>query len=151
MTEATHAPAKPAKPEPRKIPRPLPRADIYAKTKPFWEAANEGRLMMQFCRDTARFQWFPRSGSVYTGKRNIEWREVSGRGTVYSWTVAVAPWPGHEDRVPYVCALVELDEGVRMLANLFNVPADEVAIGMPVKLMWERLSETYNYPAFEPA
>jgi len=143
--------AKQVVPVPKKLPRPLPRVDIYAKTKPFWNAANHGKLMLQYCADTGRFQWFPRSASVYNGKRNIEWREVSGRGTVYSWTLAVAPWPGHEDRVPYVCALVELDEGVRIVANLFNVIGEDVKIGLPVKLMWERLSDAYNYPAFEPA
>jgi uncharacterized OB-fold protein len=147
MSQAT----KEAKPEPKKIVRPLPRPDIYAKTTPFWEAANEGKLMLRYCNDAGKFQWFPRSGSVSSGKRNIEWREVSGRGTVYSYTVSVAPWPGHEDRVPYLCAYVELPEGVRILANLFNVKPDDVKIGMPVKLMWERLSDRFNYPAFEPA
>ncbi|OVZ59476.1 hypothetical protein CDO44_12815 [Pigmentiphaga sp. NML080357] len=132
-------------------PRPLPRPDIYAKTRPFWDAANEGRLLLQRCKDTGKCQWFPRSGSVYTGKRNIEWVESSGRGTVYSWTLSVAPWPGHESRAPYLCAYVELEEGVRILANLFNVEPEGVRIGMPVKLMWERLSDEFNYPAFEPA
>jgi len=131
--------------------RPLPRADIYAKTAPFWDATNLGKLMLQYCKDSNKFQWFPRSGSVFTGKRNIEWRESSGRGTVYSWTLSVAPWPGHEDRVPYLCAYVDLEEGVRVLANLYNVKPEDVKIGMPVKLTWERLSDKYNYPAFEPA
>lgn len=140
-----------AKPEPKKPQRPLPRADIYAKTTPFWEAAHQNRFVLQFCKDTGRAQWFPRSGSVYTGRRNLEWRESAGRGTIYSWTLSVAPWPGHEDRTPYLCAYVELDEGVRILANLYNVKPDDVKIGMPVKLMWERLSDKYNYPAFEPA
>lgn len=131
--------------------RPLPRPDIYTKTSPFWEAANQGKLLLQYCKDSHKFQWFPRSGSVFNGKRNIEWRESSGRGTVYSWTLSVAAWPGHEDRVPYLCAYVELEEGVRVLANLFNVKPEDVKIGMPVKLTWERLSEKFNYPAFEPA
>jgi uncharacterized OB-fold protein len=53
--------------------------------------------------------------------------------------------------VPYICALVELDEGVRMLVNLLNCSSEEVKIDMPVKLCWEKLSEDINYPAFEPA
>jgi len=140
-----------AKTEPKKPVRPLPRPDIYTKTTPFWEAANQGKLLLQYCKDTGKYQWFPRSGSIYSGKRNIEWREASGRGTVYAYTVSVAPWPGHEDRVPYLCAYVQLEEGVRILANLFNVKADDVKVGMPVKLMFERLSDKFNYPAFEPA
>ena len=137
--------------EAKKTPRPLPKPDIYAKTKPFWEAANQGKLLLQYCKDSGKYQWYPRSGSVHTGKRNIEWREVEGRGTVYAYTVSVAPWPGHEDRVPYLCALVELSQGVRILANLMNVKPDDVHSGMPVKLVWERLSPEFNYPAFEPA
>ena len=53
--------------------------------------------------------------------------------------------------MPFICALVELDEGVRMLVNLFNCKQENVKIGMPVKLCWEKLSEEINYPAFEPA
>lgn len=137
--------------EAKKIARPLPRPNIYAKTQPFWDAANEGKLMLQYCPDTGKYQFHPRPGSIYTGKRNVEWRQASGRGTVYSYTDTLAPWPGHEDRVPYLCALVELEEGVRILCNLVNVTAEEVQIGMPVKLAWERLSEQFNYPVFEPA
>lgn len=134
----------------KKPTRPLPRPDIYAKTSPFWEAANQGKLLLQYCKDSQQYQWFPRSGSVFNGKRNIEWRESPGRGSVYAWTLSVAPWPGHEDRVPYLCAYVELEEGVRVLANLVNVKPQDVKVGMPVKLTWERLSDKYNYPAFEP-
>jgi hypothetical protein len=70
---------------------------------------------------------------------------------VYSFTNTFSAWPGHEDRVPYLCALVELDEGVRVLANLLNVKAADVKIGMQVKVCWEKLSEDISYPAFEPA
>jgi len=133
------------------IPRPLPPPDRYTRTSPFWEAAKDHRLLIQYCTDTGRPQWFPRSVSLATGRRNLEWREASGRGRVYSWTVANRAWPGHESRVPYLVALVELDEGVRMLANLLNTDPGSVRIGMPVKVCWERLSEDIEYPAFEPA
>ena len=137
--------------EPKKIPRPLPRPNVYMPTQPFWDKAKEGKLVIQFCRDTGRPQHFPRPVSVFTGRRNLEWREVSGRGTVYSFTNTFSAWPGHEDRVPYLCALVELEEGVRMVCNLLNVKAADVKIGMKVKLCWEKLPDGTNYPAFEPA
>lgn len=140
-----------AKKEVKKIPRPLPRIGAYMDTRPFWDKAKEGKLVLQFCKDTGKPQFFPRPVSLATGKRNLEWREVSGRGTVYSYTNTFSPWPGHEDRVPYLCALVELEEGVRIVCNLLNVRAQDVRIGMKVKLCWERLSEDINYPAFEPA
>lgn len=135
----------------KKIPRPLPRINVYMNTKPFWEAAQRGALIIQYCRETGRPQFFPRSVSMATGKRNLEWREVSGHGKVYSWTTTYSAWPGHEDRVPYICALVELDEGVRMLVNLLNCKSNDVKIEMKVKLCWEKLTDNVDYPAFEPA
>ncbi len=140
----------PKKPEVKKIPRPLPRVNAYMDTKPFWDAAKNGKLVIQYCKDTGKPQFYPHPVSMATGRRNLEWREVSGKGKVYSWTVTNSPWPGHEDRVPFLCALVELDEGVRMLVNLFNCTQENVKIGMPVKLCWEKLSEEINFPAFEP-
>jgi uncharacterized OB-fold protein len=50
-----------------------------------------------------------------------------------------------------MCALVELEEGVRMLANLYNTDGVELSVGLPVRLIWETLSEDFEYPAFEPA
>jgi uncharacterized OB-fold protein len=142
----------PAKlPEPKKIPRPMPRPNTYMNTQPFWEAAKNGKLVIQYCKDTGKPQFFPRPVSMANGKRNLEWREVSGRGKVYSFTNTFSAWPGHEDRVPYLVALVELEEGVRMLGNLFNVKAEDVKIDMPVRLYWEKLSEDINYPAVQPA
>jgi len=145
-------PGNPAKaPEAKKIPRPIPRPNTYMNTQPFWDAAKNGKLVIQYCKDSGKPQFFPRPVSMANGKRNLEWREVSGRGKVYSFTNTFSAWPGHEDRVPYLVALVELEEGVRILANLFNVKAEDVKIDMPVKLYWEKLSEDINYPAFQPA
>ena len=139
------------KPEAKKIPRPLPRVGAYMDTRPYWEAARNGKLVLQYCRDTGKAQFFPRPVSMETGRRNLEWREVSGRGTVYSFTNTFSAWPGHEDRVPYLCALVELPEGVRMMVNLLNVKAGDVKIGMPVKVCFEQLSDEIRLPQFEPA
>jgi uncharacterized OB-fold protein len=132
------------------VPRPLPKVDRYTSTKPFWEGAKDHRLLIQYCKDTGKPQWFPRSVSVFTGHRDLEWREVSGLGTIYTFTVTHSAWPGHESRVPYVVALVELDEGVRMLAGIVNCEAADVLIGMPVRVSWEHLSDDFEYPAFEP-
>jgi uncharacterized OB-fold protein len=133
------------------LPRPLPRPNAYMRTQPFWDAADRERLVIQYCPATGRFQHFPRPVSLYTGRRNLEWKEVSGRGVLYSWTLTFTPWPGHEDRAPYLCALVDLDEGVRILANFYNCRPEMLRIGMPVRLVWERLDDKFNYPAFEPA
>lgn len=140
-----------SKEQPKKLPRPLPRPNAYMRTQPFWDAAERKALVLQYCPATGRFQHFPRPISLAGGRRALEWREVSGRGVLYSWTMTFAPWPGHEDRAPYLCALVDLEEGVRVLANLYNCQPETLRIGMPVRLFWERLDDKFNYPAFEPA
>lgn len=130
--------------------RPLPKIGSYLETKEFWNGARRGRIMLQFCTETQKFQHYPRPVSLYTGRHTIEWREASGKGTVYSWTVTRSPWPGHEARAPYICAYVDLVEGVRFLCNLVDCSEDEVTIGMPVEVRWDRLSEEIVYPDFAP-
>ena len=76
MSEATPA----SKPEAKKIPRPLPRVNAYMDTRPFWQAANNGKLLIQYCKESGKPQWYPRPVSLATGRRNLEWREVCGRG-----------------------------------------------------------------------
>ncbi|WP_424628433.1 Zn-ribbon domain-containing OB-fold protein [Bradyrhizobium sp. SYSU BS000235] len=106
--------------------------------------------MLQFCTETKRFQHFPRPVSLFTGRKTFEWREASRYGKVYSWTVTRSPWPGHEQRVPYICAYVELDEGVRFLCNLVDCDDNEIEIGMPVEVRWDRLTEEIAFPDFAP-
>ncbi len=120
-------------------------------TQFFWDAAREGKLALQYDPVAERYQFWPRAISVATGRQNLEWRIASGRGQVYSYTVIHVPAPGLEDRVPDVVALVELEEGVRILANLINVEPAEVKIGMPVKVAFEKITDEVDYFAFEPA
>lgn len=130
--------------------RPLPKLGSYIDTKEFWEGARRGKLMLQYCTETQRFQHYPRPNSLYTGRRTIEWREASGFGTVYSWTVTRSAWPGHEARLPYICAYVDLDEKVRFLCNLVDCSETDVTIGMPVEVRWDRLSDDIMFPDFAP-
>ena len=128
--------------------RPLPVPTSI--TSPFWEAVRERRLVIQYDPDAKAYQFYPRAVSVTTGKRNLEWREVSGKGSVFSYTVTHVPPAGFEDKAPYVIASIDLDEGVRMLVNLENVDPDAVEIGMRVRVCWQELSEDITYYAFEP-
>ncbi len=133
-----------ADPKPRPLPRPTPT------TQPFWDGAKKKRLMLQYDPVARRYQFWPRQNSVRTGKWNLQWKKASGRGTLYSYTLTHIPTAGFEDRVPYLIGLVELDEGVRIIANLVNVAPDDVEVGMKVRVVWETLSDDINYFAFEP-
>jgi uncharacterized protein len=128
--------------------RPVPQPTLT--TAPFWAAAKEKKLALQYDPVAKRYQFWPRAISVVTGQQNLEWRNVSGLGHVYSYTVTHVPTAGFEDKGPYLVGLIELDEGVRIIANLINLAADKVKIGQRVKLAWEKI-EDVNYFAFEPA
>jgi len=130
--------------------RPIPQAVGYTDTQPFWEAAARGQFVIQRCDSTGRLQHPPRPTSVQTGLRALGWQEVSGKGSLYSWTLTHSAWPGHEGRVPYLCAYVDLDEGARVLCNLIHCQPDDLRMGMRMRLAWEQLVDNVMYPAFEP-
>ena len=127
-----------------------PRPDISETTRPFWEAIEENALMVQYDPATGAHQFYPRSTSLATGRGDLEWRKVSGKGTVYSFTLTLVPTPGFEDEAPYLLAMIDLEEGVRILANMVNVTADEIEIGMPVRVAFEQRSDDVTYFRFEP-
>lgn len=129
-------------------PRPLPQPTRL--TGPFWDAAREHRLVVQYDPEADAWQFYPRAISVHTSRQNLEWRQVSGTGTLYSWTLTHVPPPGFRDRAPYLIGVVELDEGVRMMAPLAGLEAAQVKIGMRLRVCWQDLSDDITYFAFEP-
>lgn len=128
--------------------RPVPAANRYVPSQPFWDGAREGRLMLQMCLDTGRFQHPPHPLSVYTGSQNVAWRQMSGLGTIYAVTVVRVPGPGLAGRLPLTVATVELAEGVRLIANIIDSPPERVGIGAAVELAWDPLADGTPYPAF---
>jgi hypothetical protein len=131
-----------------KMGRPVPKPSTYVDTAPFWEGAKNGKLVLQYCKDTGRFQHYPRPVSIFTGSRNLEWREVSGKGTIYACTVIRVPGPGLDGRLPLSVVTVELDENVRIIGNILNADPNSVAIGQRVEVAWDRLGGDVKYPGF---
>ncbi|MDE5445813.1 DNA-binding protein [Bradyrhizobium sp. CSA207] len=129
--------------------RVVPKPSVYVDTTPFWEGAKAGRLVLQYCADTKQFQHYPRPVSIYTGSRNLTWREVSGNGFIYACTVIRVPGPGLEGRLPLAVATVQLDEGVHILGNILNAEQGAMAIEQRVELAWDQLSSDVAYPAFK--
>ena len=131
-----------------KRPRPAPTPTNI--TQPFWEAVNKHRLLLQRDPETGKCQFYPRAINIYSGKRNLEWIEASGKGKVYSFTETHVPFRGFEGMEPYLIACVELDEGVRLMSLLHKCTAGEVRIGMRVRLAWDKINDEHEYFAFEP-
>jgi len=131
-------------------PRPVPDQD--ATTAFFWEGAATGQLLLQRCRQCRRFQYPPDVACTFCQSEDLEVTRVSGSGTVYSFAVVNRPLhPGFRTKLPYIVAIVELDEqpGLRMLTNLLEVVPETVTIGMPVEVTFEGRG-TVTLPQFRP-
>jgi uncharacterized OB-fold protein len=123
-----------------------PPSDV---ARPYWDATREGRLVLPWCTDCDHAFWYPREVCPRCFGSAIEWREASGRGTVYACTVehsgqtrALEP--------PYVVALVDLDEDVRVMTNVVGCPPEAVTVGLGVRVVWEPLSDGRQLVLFEP-
>ncbi len=115
-------------------PTPTPNADTSA----FWEACNEDRLIVQTCRSCGHVQFYPRALCVACEGRDLAWRDAAPTGTVHTFTVVHrAPTPAFKADAPYVLALIDLDDGFRMMMNVVNTPHDEIVIGMSVRIVFE--------------
>lgn len=131
------------------VERPLP--PVRSFSAPFWEATREKRLLLQYDRVAEAWQFYPRPTSIHTGRRgNLEWREVSGKGAVFSYTIVRRARPPFRDKEPYVLAMVTLDEGVNVMANLIRCGEDELAAGLRVKPYWQPLPDGRHLLLFEP-
>jgi uncharacterized OB-fold protein len=120
------------------------------ETKLFWDMAAKHELWLPRCIDTGKFFFPPQESSPLTGGK-VTWERVSGRGKLASYVIAHRAAPGFEDELPYVVALVELDEGPRLTSNLRDVAPDPAAltIGMPLQVVFEERGPM-TLPQFAP-
>lgn len=130
----------------------FPRPQPTPESEPFWAGALAGELRVQQCDSCGHNQLYPRLLCTSCHERTMSWRPASGFGTIYSVTVVRrAPAPALADDVPYAIALVELDEGPRLMANVIGTPADAVAIGQRVRVDFDDEAEGVRVPRFRPA
>jgi len=130
------------------LPQPIPNAD----SRPYWDAAREGRLLIRKCKACGELHFMPRYLCPNCWSDQLEWVESAGKGNVHSFTVIRrAPLPEFAARVPYVVALIELDEGPRMMANVLGDNALEVRIGTRVGVTFEDRGEGAMVPQFQIA
>ncbi len=126
----------------------LPTPDL--ETQPFWDACRDGKLLIKRCAECGRAHFYPRPFCPHCWSTAVDWEEASGRATLYTYSVVhrndLPPWP---DRVPYVAAVVDLDEGPRMMTNVVDCPPDDVAVGMALEATF-REEEGWAFPAFRP-
>jgi uncharacterized OB-fold protein len=128
---------------------PPPLAD--AISLPWWQAAAGHRLVVQRCTACGRTRLPP--APVCPGCRcpESDWKQVPGRGEVYTYTVVHRPIAAGQ-KLPYVIAVIALEDagGVRMISNRVGVGPDDLAIGLPVELVWEDMGPELSIPRFRP-
>jgi len=131
-------------------PRPLP--EVTDLNRPHWEGAKEHRYLIQKCKQCGHL-WFP---PVPNCNRclsyEVEWVDVSGKGTVHSFIVYQQAWhPGFKDDIPYNLAIIELEEGVRLMNNVVVASNDQIEVGMAVEVVYDDVTDEVTIPRFKPA
>lgn len=118
------------------VPEPTP------VSQPFWDGLARRRIRVQYSPSLGRFVFYPRTLAPVTLADDLEWREIDGRGAVYTFTVARRPTgPPWADAIPQLLAVVQWDAGPRISTELVDVDADEVRIGMRVEPVFYDLPE----------
>lgn len=112
--------------------------------EPYWQAARAGRLLLKLCRACGKSHYYPRPLCPFCMSSDTEWREASGQGSIYSWSVERRATP------PYAIAFVALAEGPTLLTNIVDCNLDALAIGQQVTLAFETRDEQ-PVPVFRPA
>ena len=122
---------------------------MSALTRPFWDAAAQGRLLLPRCNACGRHFFAPEVACTHCFALDWQWVEASGRGTLYSHTVVHRP-PAPGFVVPLVLAVVDLDEGPAMLSNLVGCAAEDIRIGMALRVGFEQVAADVHLPRFRP-
>lgn len=128
--------------------KPVPSID--PDSEPYWEGAKDGKLMIQRCNATGQTFLYSRQLVPGVVESEVEWIEASGRGIIYSFTVARRPaGQAFQGDCPYVIVSVELEEGARVMSNLVTDDPDSVAIGQAVEVVFDQVSEDLTIPKFK--
>jgi uncharacterized OB-fold protein len=126
---------------------PLPKAT--PESLAYWEGLKRHELMLPHCTDCAKAHFYPRVVCPHCGSRKLEWRRASGRGRLYSFVINHRP-PRTMGSEPYIIAVVELDEGPRMMTNLMGVAPDPALIrcDAAVQIQYEDVTPDVTLPRF---
>jgi uncharacterized OB-fold protein len=133
--------------------KPLPRPEQPDLTQPFWDAAKRHSLVIPHCRRCEQYFWYPREVCPECLETDWEWMPVSGRGRLFTYTVVRQPLlPAFAEDVPYAYAVVQLEEGVRMVSNVVecDIP-DALRVGMPLEAVYDDVTPEWTLVKFRPA
>ena len=122
----------------------LPEPDAF--TRPYWEAAERGRLLIRRCGSCGRAHHYPREFCPHCWSEEVAWEEASGRAVLYTWsTIHRNDLPPFGERTPYVAAVVDLAEGPRMMTQVVECAGEELRAGLPLRVTFME-----GIPVFRP-
>ena len=125
--------------------RKIPAPPVNTETQAFWDGASAGKLLAKRCTACHQTHFYPRAICPFCGSDRTEWTEVSGRGTVYSYSVL------RRAPIPYAIAYVTLAEGVSMMTNIVDCDLDTIRIGQAVRVVFKPTEGGPPVPMFTPA
>ena len=129
--------------------KPIPRPSTT--TRPFWDGLNERKVQIQRCDGCDSWVFYPRTRCPSCLSDLLIWREVSGQGVLYTYTLARQPTAPHfADETPQQLAVVELDEGVRMTSTLVNVEPSDIVIGMRLQPYFDQVTDAVTLLRYQP-
>ena len=127
------------------FPRPTPDTETY------WQGCRDHHLLLQFCAQCKEFQFYPRIICARCASDKLEWVKAAGQGTILTFTIVRrAVSEAYAADVPYVVALIQLDEGPTMMSNIVQCAPEALEIGNPVQVVFEDWSEEISIPLFRP-
>jgi hypothetical protein len=131
--------------------RQKPAPVVTPETKQYWDAAQEGELQIQRCSSCGKHYFYPRPFCPHCWSEHVDWEQASGRATLYTWSVVYSnDLPPFPDKVPYAAAIVDLDEGPRMMTRVVGCEFDELRVGMPLEVTFEQETDEVTLPVFRP-
>ena len=133
------------KPQPNNIPLPIPTA----VSQPYWEACKRRELTFQRCADCEGITFLPQPACMHCLSPNLMWEKGQGKGAVYSWTVVWRPQtPAFE--IPYAIAIIDMDEGYRMMTNIIGIDPEKLEVGTRVEVEFHDMNDEIALPYFRP-
>lgn len=118
-------------------------------TKPFWDGCKRHVLLLQKCDQCGMYQFYPRSICTRCSASSLDWVEASGRGTVLTWTIVRhSVSEAYADDIPYVIALIKLQEGPTMMSQLIECDQESVQSGMRVQVSFQDWTDDISMPMF---
>ncbi len=129
-------------------PKPLPI--VTDENRPYWEGCRQGKLLLQHCQQCHQYQFYPRLYCMQCGSDKLQWAEASGRGRIYSYTIIHRnKTPEFVQDVPYNVAIIQLDEGPRMMANIVGSDNSQLGVDLPVTVVFDPVTDEISVPRFK--